>query len=320
MSLFSKATRKKAKLRLALCGTSGSGKTYSALLLAKGLGGEIALIDTENGSGSLYEHLCDYDVAEIRPPFTVDKYIAAIKEAEKEGYNVLIIDSLSHAWAGQGGILEELDKRKSSSNSKNSFTAWRDVTPMHNKLVDTILQVQLHVIVTMRTKTAYEMERSENGKVMPVKMGMAPVQRDGLEYEFTVVLDMDNIKHTATAGKDRTGLFDGKVFTPDEETGRTIFDWLDKGIDEPVSNEMRSQILTESKAKGLQSADISAIIKRKYNVQSSKELTMGQAAELKNNLEKFWEELIVLRSETSQNPDDDAALELALNEAISSQE
>lgn len=224
---FQKAERRKAKLRLALCGPSGSGKTYSALKIALGMGGKIALIDTENGSGSLYSHLCDYDTLELSPPFSTEKYIAGIKEAEAAGYDVLIIDSLSHAWAGQGGLLEEVDKR----NKGNSFAAWRDVTPMHNRLIDTIIQSNMHIIVTMRSKTAYEMEKDEKGKVVPVKKGMAPIQRDGLEYEFTVVLDMDNKKHVAESGKDRTGLFDGKVFVPDEITGQELMQWLDSGAE-----------------------------------------------------------------------------------------
>lgn len=228
MGAFQKAERRKAKLRLALCGPSGSGKTYSALKIAKGMGGKIALIDTENGSGQLYCDIADYDVAEIAPPFTVDKYIGAIKEAEAAGYDVLIIDSLSHAWSKEGGILDEVDKR----SGENAFTSgWREATPMHNKLIDTILQSSIHTIVTMRAKTAYELEKDEKGKVIPVKKGMAPEQRAGLEYEFTVVLDMDNARHTATSGKDRTRLFDGQCLIPDENTGVTLMQWLNTGIE-----------------------------------------------------------------------------------------
>jgi len=228
-SIFQKAERRKAKLRLALCGPSGSGKTYSALKIAKGMGGKIALIDTENGSGQLYCDIADYDVAEIAPPFSVDKYIGAIKGAEEAGYDVLIIDSLSHAWSKQGGILDEVNKR----GGKNSFTnGWRDATPLHDKFIDAILQSSIHIIVTMRAKTAYEMEKDEKGKIIPVKKGMEPVQRAGLEYEFTVVLDMDNERHTATSGKDRTRLFDGKCFTPDENTGIELMQWLGMGIDQ----------------------------------------------------------------------------------------
>lgn len=229
MGAFQKAERRKAKLRLALCGPSGSGKTYSALKIAKGMGGKIALIDTENGSGQLYCDLADYDVAEIAPPFSVEKYIGAIKEAEAAGYDVLIIDSLSHAWSKAGGILDEVNKR----GGKNQFTnGWRAATPMHDQFIDTILQSSLHIIVTMRAKTAYEIEKDEHGKAVPVKKGMEPVQRAGLEYEFTVVLDMDNERHTATSGKDRTRLFDGKCFVPDENTGVELMQWLGMGIEQ----------------------------------------------------------------------------------------
>ena len=232
--MFVKAERKKAKLRLAMLGPSGSGKTYSALLIAHGLGGPIALIDTERKSGSLYAHLCDYDVCDIEPPYTPDKYVKAIREAEHAGYNVVIVDSLTHAWAGQGGLLEEVDKRKGRGND---FTAWRDITPMHNALVDSMLQSGCHVIATMRTKQEYVLvDENRNGKnvKVPKKVGMAPVQRDGMEYEFTVVFDMDLDRHVATASKDRTSLFDGKVFTPGVDTGKELVAWLETGADMPL--------------------------------------------------------------------------------------
>lgn len=233
MSMFKKAERRKAKLKLALCGPSGSGKTFSALRIATGMGGRIAFIDTENDSGQLYSGSFNYDILTIAPPFSVDKYIQAIKGAEAEGYQILIIDSLSHAWSSQGGILDEVDKR--SGNSANKFTSgWREATPMHNRFVDTILQSPLHIIATMRAKTHYDVEKDEKGKTVPVKKGMEPVQRAGLEYEFTVVLDMDNYRHMATAGKDRTQLFDGQVFVPDEDTGRKLIAWLESGADAPT--------------------------------------------------------------------------------------
>lgn len=227
--MFQRAQRKKARLRLALCGPSGSGKTYSSLLMAMGLGGRIALIDTERGSGELYAHLCEYDVCQLTPPFTPDSYVQAIREAEKAKYDTIIVDSLSHAWAGQGGLLEEVDKRKGRGND---FTAWREITPQHNALVDALLQSSAHIIATMRTKTAYDMVKDEkSGKVKPVKVGMAPVQRDGVEYEFTVVMEVDIDRHQVTASKDRTGLFDGKVFTVTEDTGRELKAWLESGVD-----------------------------------------------------------------------------------------
>lgn len=230
--MFQKAQRKKAKLRLAICGPSGSGKTYSSLLLAQGIGGRIAMIDTERGSGELYSELCEYDVCQLTPPFLPEKYIKALHAAEQDGYTTIIIDSLTHAWAGTGGLLEEVDKRKGRGND---FTAWRDITPMHNALVDAMLQSPCHIIGTMRTKTAYEMVKDEKtGKIKPVKIGMAPVQRDGMEYEFTTVIDVEVEKHMATSSKDRTGILDGKYFKCSVEIGNQIKSWLDGGIDAPA--------------------------------------------------------------------------------------
>jgi len=233
VSGFRKAERRKAKLRMALCGPSGSGKTYSALLIAQGLapGGRIALIDTENGSGELYSDLVDYDVATLCAPFTPGRYIELIRDAEQAGYDALIIDSLSHAWTGEGGILDMHDRVAAASRSGNSFAAWREVTPQHNALVDAILNADLHVIVTMRTKTAYDMVDDGNGKKKPIKIGLAPVQRDGMEYEFTVVMDLSVEGHVATAAKDRTGLFDGQHFIPKSETGEVLKEWLETGKD-----------------------------------------------------------------------------------------
>lgn len=230
--MFRKAEKRKAKLRMALIGPSGSGKTYSALLVAMGLGGPIAMLDTEQGSGELYADLCDYDVARITPPFLPDKYIQAIGQAERAGYNVLIIDSLSHAWAGQGGLLEEVDRRK--AGQKNQFAAWRDVTPMHNALVDAMLQSTCHIIATMRSKTAYDMQKDEKGNLKPVKIGLAPVQREGMEYEFTLVMDIENEKHVASPSKDRTRLFDGSYFVPTAETGQALREWLESGSEAPA--------------------------------------------------------------------------------------
>jgi hypothetical protein len=227
--MFVKAQRQQAKLRLALCGPSGSGKTYSALQIARGLApeGQIAMIDTERGSGSLYADLTAYDIAPISPPFTPKRYIELIQAAAAAGYQVLIIDSLSHAWTGEGGVLDMHDKAAAASRSGNSFMAWREVTPHHNALVDAILGAELHIIVTLRTKTAYEVVDSGKGKKEPIKIGLAPVQRDGVEYEFTVVMDLSVEGHVATATKDRTRLFDGLHFIPAPETGESLAQWLE---------------------------------------------------------------------------------------------
>jgi hypothetical protein len=242
---FQKATRQQAKLRLALAGPSGSGKTYSALLVARGLvpGGRIALLDTERGSGALYADLADYDVATLAPPYGPERYIALIREAERQGYDLLIIDSLSHAWTGQGGVLD-LHEKAATAARGNTWAAWREVTPAHNALVEAMLGANLHLIATLRTKTAYEVTE-ENGKKKPVKVGLAPVQREGIEYEFTLVFDLTVEGHVATAAKDRTTLFGGQHFTPSVDTGATLRAWLEGGVDPVKHSGERLLVLSE---------------------------------------------------------------------------
>ncbi|HPX82253.1 MAG TPA: ATP-binding protein [Syntrophales bacterium] len=223
MSQFHKAERKKGKLRLAIAGPAGSGKTYSALLIALGLGGRIAMIDTERGSGELYDHLGEYDACTIHPPFEPKKYVETIRAAEDLGYETIIIDSLSHAWVGQGGLLDV--HGHIADKTGNSWSAWRQVTPKHNELVDAMLQSKCHIIATMRSKMEYA-QVEENGKKQVKKLGMSPIQRDGMEYEFTVFIDLDQ-QHTATTTKDRTTLFDGQYFVPTVETGKTLLAWLE---------------------------------------------------------------------------------------------
>lgn len=224
-----KAERKKAKLRMGLVASSGAGKTYSALKIAFGLGGKVGLIDTEHSSGDLYANMGDYDIIDIIAPYTIDKYLNAIKSFEKAGYDVIIIDSLSHAWAGDGGLLDKQGKIADSGKG-NSYTAWRNITPEHNSLIEAMLSSPAHIIATMRAKTEYVMETNDKGKQMPKKVGMAPVQRDGMDYEFTVVFDIDS-KHHASASKDRTGMFDGEIFKIDENTGVQLLEWLNTGVD-----------------------------------------------------------------------------------------
>jgi hypothetical protein len=223
---FKPAQRRRAKLRLAVAGPSGSGKTYSALLLASGITSwsKVAVIDSENGSAELYAHLGEYSVLTLEPPYTPEKYIEAIKTAEQRGFEVIIIDSLSHAWNGEGGILDQQGKAADTKYKGNSWAAWRDVTPRHNALVEAMLKSSCHVIATLRSKTEYA-QITENGKPAVKKLGMAPVQRDGMEYEFTVFLDL-SIEHIAMTSKDRTGMFDGQYFKPNVETGQKLLAWL----------------------------------------------------------------------------------------------
>lgn len=225
-----KAQRMKAKLRLGIAAPSGAGKTYSALLMAFGLGGKVGLVDTEHGSGHLYAHLGEYDVIGLEAPYTVAKYTEALKAFEAAGYTTIIIDSLSHAWAGDGGLLDK--QGKIADRGVNSFAAWRTITPEHNALVDAMLQSPCHVIATMRAKQDYVIETNDKGKQTPKKVGLAPVQRDGMEYEFTVMLDVD-MNHVASASKDRTSLFDGRFFKITQETGGELLQWLETGADGP---------------------------------------------------------------------------------------
>jgi len=221
-----KAMRKRAKIRIGLAAPSGAGKTYSALLIAAGMGEKIGVIDTENGSAELYSDLLPqgYDVITLQAPYTPARYIEAMRAFEKAGYDVIVIDSLSHAWAGEGGSLDK--QGKMADRGMNSFAAWRSITPEHNALVESILQSPAHVIATMRAKTEYVLEADSKGKMSPKKVGMAPVMRDGFEYEMTVCLDLDH-NHVASASKDRTRLFDGLFFTPTIDTGKKMMAWIE---------------------------------------------------------------------------------------------
>jgi hypothetical protein len=226
-----RATKRRAKLRLGMSGPAGSGKTYSALQIASGLGGRIGMIDTEHGSGDLYADLLPegYDVLTLSPPYTPARYIEAIHALEDIGVQTIIIDSLTHAWSGEGGSLDR--QGKIADKSGNSWQAWRQVTPEHNGLVEAILQSRCHIIATMRAKTEYVQEKDERtGKQTVRKVGLAPIMRDGIEYEFTTFFELD-VQHQAYAGKDRTRLFDGQIFRPDAETGRKLATWLNSGVD-----------------------------------------------------------------------------------------
>lgn len=224
-----KAQRKKAKLRLGIAAPSGAGKTYSALLLAFGIGGKVGVIDTEHGSADLYEDLGEYDIINIEAPYTVQKYRDALTKFENVGYNVVIMDSLSHAWAGDGGLLDKQGKLADRPGA-NGYAAWRTITPEHNGLVEAILTSPCHLIATMRSKQEYVLETNDKGKQTPRKVGMAPVQREGMEYEFTVMLDID-MSHVASSSKDRTRLFDGQLFKIDRKHGELLRQWLETGVE-----------------------------------------------------------------------------------------
>jgi AAA domain len=221
------ASRKHAKIKMALQGPSGSGKTYSALLIAFGLcnnWNKIAVIDTENHSSELYAHLGNFQVLHLEAPFNPERYVEAIQTCEREGIEVIIIDSISHEWEGIGGILEV-----HSNMAGNSYTNWSKLTPRHNSFVQHILQSPCHIIGTIRSKQEYVLSE-KNGKQVPEKVGMKCVTREGMDYEFTLVFELD-VKNNATATKDRTSLFTGKPeFKLTAETGKKILEWCNEGV------------------------------------------------------------------------------------------
>lgn len=241
--MFRPASRMQNKLRMTIDGPAGSGKTYTALRFAHALGGKIAMIDTERGSASKYVGECpdgaywQFDVVELNS-FSPEKYSEMIRLAGKMGYNVLVIDSLSHAWEGTGGALEIKDK-VSSGTRNNDYTAWRMVTPIHNRMVDEILQSPCHVITTMRSRMDYVQDTNEMGKVTAIRrIGMAPVQRPGMEYEFDLVCDMD-WSHIMTVSKSRCSAVESKkVEKPGPAFMQIVVDWLNSG------NEKAPDLLT----------------------------------------------------------------------------
>ena len=250
-----KAQRKKAKLRVGLFGPSGAGKTMSALKLAHGLTGaweKICVIDTENNSAHLYSHLGDYSVLPMRAPYTPEAYIEAIRTAEQAGFDAIIIDSITHEWAGEGGILELSDAL--AKDAKSSYTVWAKLTPRHNKFIEAILQSPAHLICCGRSKQDYALNQTEkNGKIVnvPEKIGLKAVTREGFDYEMTVTFDLQ-ISHYAVSAKDRTGLFQDKPeHIISEETGEKLRKWNDTGYVEPIDvGREKSKIMFQLKRLG----------------------------------------------------------------------
>lgn len=225
--MFQKAKRVDTKFKVAMTGPSGSGKTYSALTFAKGFGGKIAVLDTENMSSNLYADKFEFDVVPVSAPYSVEKYISIMQESIKAKYDVLIIDSLSHAWTGSGGVLDQ--KTQLDAKGGNSYTNWARFTPLQERLIETIKSAPINIIATMRSKQGYVIKENEQGKKVPVKVGLEPIQRDGVEYEFWIVFDMLMNHHYQTS-KDRTGMYDGKSHLITEDTGKQLKTWITKGV------------------------------------------------------------------------------------------
>jgi hypothetical protein len=229
-----RAQRKKVFMRLNLSAPSGAGKTYSALLMAHGLVGDwekVAVIDTENGSASLYSHLGAFNVLDLQPPFTPERYIEAIDMAVEAGMECIIIDSSSHEWSGPGGCLELNEKLAQAKYKGNTWSAWNETTPRHDRFIAHVLQARAHVITCTRSKMESVLEGNKVKKV-----GLKDIQREGWEYELTVSLTIDRDTHMATASKDRTGMFyNADPFLITAETGKKIKQWCEEGVEEEPS-------------------------------------------------------------------------------------
>jgi len=233
--IFQKATKEKAKLRLALFGPSGAGKTYTGLRIATGMSKKIAVIDTERGSASKYADRFTFDVLEL-PKNDIETYTMAIKAADQAGYEVLIIDSLSHAWQE---LLDEIDKLANSRYQGNTWAAWSKGTPKQRQLVDAILSFSGHVIATMRSKTEWTTSSDSNGKTKPIRVGLAPEQGKGIEYEFDMLMELST-NHVADVIKDRTGKYQDKLIDkPNEEFGKDLIAWLNSGEAKPKSQPVK---------------------------------------------------------------------------------
>jgi hypothetical protein len=229
---FVKATKEQSKLRLALFGPSGAGKTFTSLRIATGLGGPIALADSERRTARKYSDRFDFAVDEMDDK-SIDGYCRVIRDAGEGKFNVLIIDSLSHAWQE---LLTDVDRLASAKYRGNTWSAWSEGTPKQRMLIDTLLNCPCHIIATMRSKTEWTQE-TQNGKVKPVKVGLSPEQGKGIEYEFDMLMEM-NVEHVATITKDRTGRFQDKIIEkPGEDFGRDLLAWLSDGT-APVKPEL----------------------------------------------------------------------------------
>jgi hypothetical protein len=257
---FKTAVKHESKLRLAIAGPSGSGKTYTSLAIATALaqGKPIALVDTEHGSASKYADLFAFDVLEIEPPFHPDRFGKAIIEAAAAGYAVVILDSLTHAWQGTGGLLDEVDRIARQMRSPNTFAAWKDATPIQNRLVEAIVGAPLHVIATMRSKQDYILTVNEKGNQVPKKVGMAPQQREGFEYEFDVFGEMD-IDNTLLITKTRCPALTGGVFKkPGKDVVAILTTWL-QGAKAPDKPSTPQTIGAEERAGVSSAADFASI-------------------------------------------------------------
>jgi hypothetical protein len=253
---FQKATKKRAKLRLGVAGPSGSGKTTGALLIATGIGGRIAVLDTERGSASLYSDQFEFDTLELNPPYEPERFIEVIRAAEAAGYDTLILDSITHEWSGSGGVCDINERVAQAKYRGNTWSAWSETTPRHRAFLDAMLQSNMHIIATMRSKT--ETVQGEDKKVR--KVGMKTEQRDGTDYEMTLMFEIEHEKHLAVATKDRTKLFkDPHIIS--EDTGKRLLAWLNAGVEQVLTDEETADYL-----RGIKGAESLPFLREAFEV------------------------------------------------------
>lgn len=277
---FQKAEKSQARLRMAAFGPAGAGKTMSALRIASGMveiiGGRIALIDTERGSASLYADRFNFDVLELETA-DIDSYIGAIGAAGEAGYNALIIDSMSHGWQD---LLMEVDKLASAKYKGNTWSAWSEGTPRQRKFIDALLRYPGHIIATMRSKTEWTSEKGSDGKTRPQRVGLAPEQGKGIEYEFSLLLEL-NPDHQAIVIKDRTGKYQDKIMEkPGEKFGHELIEWLNTGKPLPTADEIEALVQKFREAIAAAESD-EAIKDLKADYGRNHTLTSDQKSELR---------------------------------------
>lgn len=269
-----KAIRKQLKIKIALIGPSGAGKTYSALKLAKGFGGKTLLGNTEGDRGYIYADEFEYDIVDLQPPFRPEEFIDLIDYAEKNGYNTLIIDSGTHEWSGRGGLLEEHNKMPG-----NSYTNWSKISPRHNTFVDKQLYSKCHIISCLRGKDQYVLEENEKGKQAPKKIGLGADQRANYEYEMMAALMIDQQTHVFTAVKDNTHLFENRFDVLTEKDGENLLKWAESG-ENVIRKETQHAIGIEAKNRNISAVMMTETIKEKYHKNNSGELTEEEGQDL----------------------------------------
>lgn len=296
---FNRATKKQARLRMAIDGPSGSGKTYTALVAAFALAqdsGKVAVIDTEHGSASKYADLFPpFDVLELST-FHPQQYVDGIEAAEQAGYTIIIIDSLSHAWEGEGGVLELHDQATKRSNSGNSFTAWKDITPIHRRLVEAMLQSSCHIIATMRSKMEYLQTEDEKGKKIVKKVGLAPIQRQGIEYEMDIVADMD-LDHNMVISKTRCfAIADQVVSKPTAAWFTAIRHWLTDGAPIPPATRKPQPAQPSTTTQPAKAAQLTPIVDQAKPTQEAS--TNGARPYAPEALKVVWDKIVKMNKDT----------------------